>query len=136
MIYRPLLTIATASIFLHRFYMLQSLAKYKAREVALACLFLAGKVEESLRKVETVVNYCLRLEDRRRGKEPDVHPSSEVRNILQTLCSSSYSSFVRESFFSRRGRETSPKLDEYFGTLADWYTRSFVHLCSDRPSRD
>lgn len=75
---RPLLTIATASIFLHRFYMLESLKKYKAREVALACLFLAGKVEESLRKVETVVNYCLRLEDRRKGKEPDVHPSSEV----------------------------------------------------------
>lgn len=75
---RPLLTIATASIFLHRFYMLESLKKYKEREVALACLFLAGKVEESLRKVETVVNYCLRLEDRRKGKEPDVHPSSEV----------------------------------------------------------
>ncbi|KAK9896565.1 cyclin-like protein [Cystobasidium minutum MCA 4210] len=83
----PLLTIATASIFLHRFYMLQSLAKYKAREVALACLFLAGKVEESLRKVETVVNYCLRLEDRRRGKEPDVHPSSETfkRLVQQVL---------------------------------------------------
>jgi hypothetical protein len=58
--------------------MLESLKKYKARETAMACLFLAGKVEESLRKVETVVNYCLRLEDRRRGKEPDVHPSSDV----------------------------------------------------------
>lgn len=58
--------------------MIHSLKKYGSREVALACLFLAGKVEESLRKVDTVVNYCLRLEDRRRGKEPDVHPSSEV----------------------------------------------------------
>lgn len=77
---------------MHRFYMLESLKKYGAREVALACLFLAGKVEESLRKVDTVVNYCLRLEDRRRGKEPDVHPSSEVGQIrnypLQPLTAS------------------------------------------------
>ena len=75
---RPVLTIATASVFLHRFYMMHSLKQYGSREVAMACLFLAGKVEESLRKVEAVVNYLLRLEDRRKGKEPDVHPTSEV----------------------------------------------------------
>jgi hypothetical protein len=63
--------------------MVRSLKQYPARETAMACLFLAGKVEESLRKVEAVVNYCLRLEDRRAGREPDVHPSSEVS--LQTL---------------------------------------------------
>jgi hypothetical protein len=59
--------------------MLHSLKQYGPRETAMACLFLAGKVEESLRKVEAVVNYLLRLEDRRKGKEPDVHPSNEVR---------------------------------------------------------
>ena len=58
--------------------MMHSLKQYGSREVAMACLFLAGKVEESLRKVEAVVNYLLRLEDRRKGKEPDVHPTSEV----------------------------------------------------------
>lgn len=79
---RPLLTVSTASIFLHRFYMMHSLAKYGHREVAMACLFLAGKVEESLRKVEAVVNYCLRLEDRRRGKEPKIHPSDPVRIVV------------------------------------------------------
>ena len=67
--------------------MVESLAQYGAREVAMACLFLAGKVEESLRKVEAVVNYCLRLEDRRKGKEPDIHPSSEVNSLVPTAIS-------------------------------------------------
>lgn len=61
--------------------MLESLQKYRPREVAMACLFLAGKVEESLRKVEAVVNYCLRLEERRKGKEPRIHPTDPVRSF-------------------------------------------------------
>ncbi|CAD6582723.1 MAG: hypothetical protein CYPHOPRED_002109 [Cyphobasidiales sp. Tagirdzhanova-0007] len=82
----PVLTVATAALFLQRFYMVESLAQYGAREVAMACLFLAGKVEESLRKVEAVVNYCLRLEDRRKGKEPDIHPSSEsFKRLVQQV---------------------------------------------------
>lgn len=111
----PLLTIATASLFLHRFYMLESLKKYGAREVALACLFLAGKVEESLRKVDTVVNYCLRLEDRRKGKEPDVHPSSEV----------SHSNIMLHSHFIRQ-HQTHPLLDMlYDRNLKNWSNKSF-----------
>lgn len=65
--------------------MLNSLKQYGPRETAMACLFLAGKVEESLRKVEAVVNYLLRLEDRRKGKEPDVHPSNEVGPAIVTV---------------------------------------------------
>ena len=35
--------INTAIIFFHRFYMLYSLQQYDKYEIALACLFLAGK---------------------------------------------------------------------------------------------
>jgi len=82
----PLLTVATASVLFHRFYMLKSLRKYPAREVAMACLFLSSKIEESLRKIEAVVNYLLRLEDRRQGKEPNVHPSDpKFKKLVQQV---------------------------------------------------
>lgn len=91
----PALTVATAAVFLHRFYMLHSLKQYGPRETAMACLFLAGKVEESLRKIEAVVNYLLRLEDRRKGKEPKVDFRDEVR--IGTRCPAFKTRRVRPS---------------------------------------
>ncbi|XP_066356448.1 cyclin-T1-4-like [Miscanthus floridulus] len=43
----PQLTIATAMVFCHRFYLRQSLAKNDRRIIATVCMFLAGKVEET-----------------------------------------------------------------------------------------
>jgi len=54
----PRLTIATAQVFFHRFYALQSFKKYKRFEIAVTCLFLAGKVEERPRKLESVITQC------------------------------------------------------------------------------
>ena len=39
------MTIATAQVFFHRFYALQSFKKYKRFEIAVTCLFLSGKVK-------------------------------------------------------------------------------------------
>ncbi|GMH11384.1 hypothetical protein Nepgr_013225 [Nepenthes gracilis] len=51
----PQVTIATAIIFCHRFYLHQSHAKNDRRTVATACMFLAGKVEETPHPLKDVI---------------------------------------------------------------------------------
>ncbi|KAL9233112.1 hypothetical protein vseg_008147 [Gypsophila vaccaria] len=51
----PQVTIAAAIIFCHRFYLRQSHAKNDRRTVATACMFLAGKVEETPRPLKDVI---------------------------------------------------------------------------------
>ncbi|KAL9237805.1 hypothetical protein vseg_012309 [Gypsophila vaccaria] len=51
----PQVTIAIAIIFCHRFYLRQSHAKNDRRTVATACMFLAGKVEETPRPLKDVI---------------------------------------------------------------------------------
>ncbi|KAK6916916.1 Cyclin, N-terminal [Dillenia turbinata] len=51
----PQVTIATAIIFCHRFFLRQSHAKNDRRTVATACMFLAGKVEETPRPLKDVI---------------------------------------------------------------------------------
>ncbi|CAD5215521.1 unnamed protein product [Bursaphelenchus xylophilus] len=48
-------TIATAAVFFHRFYMFSSMSEYRAEKIALACLFLAGKVEETPKKCKDLL---------------------------------------------------------------------------------
>ncbi|KAA8544658.1 hypothetical protein F0562_019495 [Nyssa sinensis] len=52
---RPQVTIATAIIFCHRFFLRQSHAKNDRRTVATVCMFLAGKVEETPRPLKDVI---------------------------------------------------------------------------------
>uniref|UniRef100_A0A803Q2T9 B-like cyclin n=1 Tax=Cannabis sativa TaxID=3483 RepID=A0A803Q2T9_CANSA len=51
----PQVTIATAIIFCHRFFHRQSHAKNDRRTIATACMFLAGKVEETPRLLKEVI---------------------------------------------------------------------------------
>ncbi|KAL0357927.1 UNVERIFIED_CONTAM: Cyclin-T1-3 [Sesamum calycinum] len=52
---RPQVTIATAIIFCHRFFLRQSHAKNDRRTIATVCMFLAGKVEETPRPLKDVI---------------------------------------------------------------------------------
>ncbi|CAG8508528.1 6906_t:CDS:2 [Paraglomus occultum] len=54
----PQPTIATATTYLHRFYMRQSLAKHHHYDIGGTCLFLACKSEESNRKLADVATAC------------------------------------------------------------------------------
>ncbi|XP_072350363.1 cyclin-T1-like isoform X3 [Scyliorhinus torazame] len=49
------LTINTAIVYMHRFYMLQCFTKFHRNNIAPAALFLAAKVEEQPRKLEHVI---------------------------------------------------------------------------------
>eukprot|EP01018_Ginkgo_biloba_P017307 Gb_15285 [translate_table: standard] len=51
----PQVTIATAIIFCHRFFLRQSHSKNDRRTIATVCMFLAGKVEETPRPLRDVI---------------------------------------------------------------------------------
>nr|CAG4710765.1 unnamed protein product [Naegleria fowleri] len=51
----PQLTIATSLVFFHRFYAKYEFQKHDRFTVAAACLFLAGKVEETPKKIKNII---------------------------------------------------------------------------------
>mmetsp|Transcript_31133 Transcript_31133/g.75920 ORF Transcript_31133/g.75920 Transcript_31133/m.75920 type:complete len:487 (-) Transcript_31133:140-1600(-) len=53
----PQFTIATACVYFHRFYSRYSFKAYDRRVVTCACIFLAGKAEESRKKLDEVIDY-------------------------------------------------------------------------------
>ncbi|KAI9307925.1 cyclin-like protein [Cunninghamella echinulata] len=55
----PQITVATAIVYFHRFYMRCSFSEYGMEHVSGACIYLACKVEESSRKVSDVTMACL-----------------------------------------------------------------------------
>ncbi|KAL6049214.1 RNA polymerase II C-terminal domain kinase beta subunit [Balamuthia mandrillaris] len=52
----PQVTAATAQVFFHRFYQVQSFKLFDVALVAQSCLYLACKAEESLRKLRDIIN--------------------------------------------------------------------------------
>ncbi|XP_074538077.1 cyclin-T1 isoform X2 [Halichoeres trimaculatus] len=88
------LTINTAIVYMHRFYMVQSFTKFHRNVISPAALFLAAKVEEQPRKLEHVIKVahaCLNPQD----PPPDVRSDAYLQQaqdlvilesiILQTL---------------------------------------------------
>lgn len=60
----PRVATATALVFFHRFYAKHSFGKHDRFEVAVACILLAAKTEESPRKVVHVLEECHKLRSR------------------------------------------------------------------------
>ena len=67
----PQITLATASVFLHRFYMRHSMQTYHYYSMAATCLFLAYKVEECVRKMRELVVACVRVAQKDPHKNVD-----------------------------------------------------------------
>ncbi|KAK4697668.1 protein BUR2, partial [Lecanoromycetidae sp. Uapishka_2] len=72
----PQITLATASIFLHRFFMRHSMQTapgkgYHHYEVGATSLFLATKVEENCRKMKELVIACVRVAQKDPHKQVD-----------------------------------------------------------------
>ncbi|KAL2315943.1 Cyclin pch1 [Schizosaccharomyces pombe] len=57
----PQTALATANIYFHRFYLRFSLKNYHYYEVAATCIFLATKVEDSVRKLRDIVINCAKV---------------------------------------------------------------------------
>ncbi|KAM6982111.1 cyclin-T1 isoform 2-T2 [Tautogolabrus adspersus] len=88
------LTINTAIVYMHRFYMVQSFTRFHRNVISPAALFLAAKVEEQPRKLEHVIKVahaCLNPQD----PSPDTRSDAYLQQaqdlvilesiILQTL---------------------------------------------------
>ncbi|XP_061684149.1 cyclin-T1 isoform X2 [Syngnathoides biaculeatus] len=88
------LTINTAIVYMHRFYMVQSFTRFHRNVISPAALFLAAKVEEQPRKLEHVIKVahaCLNPQE----PSPDVRSEAYLQQaqdlvilesiILQTL---------------------------------------------------
>lgn len=60
----PRVAMATAMVFFHRFYAKHSFQQHDRFEVAVACLVLAAKTEESPKKLNTVIDECYQLKVR------------------------------------------------------------------------
>jgi len=72
----PKLTVATAHVFFHRFFAHQSFKQHDRFLIATACLLLAGKVEESPKKLHHVVTVCHSIRYRGMEQRP-LDPQSE-----------------------------------------------------------
>lgn len=90
----PQITLATASVFLHRFYMRYSMVDSPTRgpgyhyySMAATCLFLATKVEENCRKMKELVIACVRVAQKDPEKTVDEQDKEYWRwrdNILHS----------------------------------------------------
>lgn len=67
-------TLATGTVFFHRFYMVQNFLDFDKYVVAAACVLLAGKVEETPKKCKDIVRVaksCLNSEQAKAfGEKP------------------------------------------------------------------
>lgn len=82
-------TVATATVFFHRFYMFYSFKLFPVYPTAATCLFLAGKAEETPKKSNDIVKFVkLQLEDAyvaQFGADPKEEILTLERILLQTL---------------------------------------------------
>lgn len=84
----PQLTIATSIVFCHRFFLRQSHAKNDRYTIATACMFLAGKVEETPKLLHNVMFVSYELRHKRdkaaveRIKQKEVYEPEKQRVLL------------------------------------------------------
>lgn len=85
----PRVAIATAMVFFHRFYAKHSFVQHDRFEVAVACLLLAAKTEESPKKLVLILEECQKLKWRgmqagsTAAKPPDLDPKGEEFSKLK-----------------------------------------------------
>ncbi|CAA6669478.1 unnamed protein product [Spirodela intermedia] len=76
----PQVTIATAIIFCHRFFLRQSLAKNDRRTIATVCMFLAGKVEETPRLLKDVIHLSYEIINK---KDPAASQRIKLKEVYE-----------------------------------------------------
>ncbi|XP_016146473.1 cyclin-T1-like [Sinocyclocheilus grahami] len=104
------LTINTAIVYMHRFYMIQSFTRFHRNVIAPAALFLAAKVEEQPRKLEHVIKVthaCLNPQD----PSPDTRSDTYLQQaqdlvILESIILQTLGKFGRARMVSAAGQTT------------------------------
>ncbi|GAB6032943.1 hypothetical protein CHUAL_012135 [Chamberlinius hualienensis] len=82
-------TLATATVYFHRFYMIHSFKQFPRYVTACCCLFLAGKVEETPKKCKDIIKAARSLLNDQQFAQFGEDPKEEVmtleRILLQTM---------------------------------------------------
>ncbi|XP_031559757.1 cyclin-K-like [Actinia tenebrosa] len=82
-------TMATGAVYFHRFYMIQSFKNFSRWVTGAACLFLAGKVEETPKKCRDIIKTAKTLLTEQQFESFGEDPKEEVmvyeRVLLQTI---------------------------------------------------
>nr|GFC11478.1 cyclin-T1-3-like isoform X1 [Tanacetum cinerariifolium] len=76
----PQVTIATAIIFCHRFFLRQSHAKNDRRTIATICMFLAGKVEETPRPLKDLIIVSYEINNK---KDPEAIERIKQKEVYE-----------------------------------------------------
>ena len=84
MLKMPQVAMATAQVLFQRFFFIKSFVKNKMEEVAMACIWLASKVEESPRRVRDVMNVFHYLRQRRLSKSATPTPMLLDENYISS----------------------------------------------------
>ena len=84
MLKMPQVAMATAQVLFQRFFFIKSFVKNKMEDVAMACIWLASKVEESPRRVRDVMNVFHYLRQRRLSKSNTPSPMPLDENYISS----------------------------------------------------
>nr|CAB3228935.1 cyclin-L1-like [Phallusia mammillata] len=84
----PQVAMATAQVLFQRFYFAKSFVKTRMEEAAMACIWLASKVEEAPRRIRDVINVFHYLKQRKQNSNPapmqlDHHYITLKNNIIR-----------------------------------------------------
>jgi cyclin T len=85
----PQLTIATAIVFFHRFYAARKFSEFDRHIIATTCLFLAGKVEETPKKLRDIIMVTEQMRHKdsvppKRPLDPEGAEFDELREKILT----------------------------------------------------
>ncbi|KAJ1972781.1 hypothetical protein H4R35_004487, partial [Dimargaris xerosporica] len=84
----PQVAMASAQVLLWRFFHVCSLTEFSLRDVAMGCLFLASKVEESPRKIKDVINvfdYVIKKQRQQQHQEGPIMPLEPFSQMFYDL---------------------------------------------------
>ncbi|KAL7526471.1 hypothetical protein ACHAWF_001784 [Thalassiosira exigua] len=108
----PRVAVATATVFFHRFYARHAFQKHDRFEVAMACLLLAGKTEESPKKLDLVIRECWKL--RRRAQQQQQKLTGQQGGESPSLAGASPTAIPSPPSASSGGDvQIDPKSEEY-----------------------
>ncbi|KAL7538238.1 hypothetical protein ACHAXR_008389 [Thalassiosira sp. AJA248-18] len=104
--------VATATVFFHRFYAKHAFQTHDRFEVAMACLLLAGKTEESPKKLDLVIRECWKL--RRRAQQQQQKLLSQGGGDSPSMAGASPTATMPSpSSSSTDNIQIDPKSEEY-----------------------
>ncbi|KAF9318845.1 hypothetical protein BG003_010460 [Podila horticola] len=103
----PQLTMATAALFFHRFYMRHSLTRFKFYDVGATCLYLASKTEESTRKFKDVIVACAQKAAKKDVPFDDNSKAREANRIKDFSTQFTKKHKARDNIFGRKLKQVA-----------------------------